>query len=80
MKISEQLGTREYVNPFGGIDLFDRDKFSKSGIKLNFIYPKLQEYNQRRNSFDVGLSIIDIMMNVSVDGIREHLKMFELKN
>ena len=80
LRISEQLGAREYVNPFGGIDLFDRDKFSKSGIKLNFIYPKLLEYNQRRNSFEVGLSIIDIMMNVSVDGIQEHLKMFELKN
>lgn len=73
LRISEQLGATEYINPPGGIELFDKDQFEKSGIKLSFIHPKLKEYSQRRNTFEPGLSIIDILMFNAPETVRQML-------
>src|ERR1035437_4802284 len=40
LRISEQIGATEYINPPGGIELFDKSKFEKSNIKLSFIHPQ----------------------------------------
>jgi hypothetical protein len=79
LRICDQLKASEYINPCGGKNLFSEEKFSVNGIKLNFIYPNLPEYNQRRNSFEAGLSIIDMMMNVSPENIFKYLNEFEIK-
>ena len=73
LRISEQTGAAEYINPPGGIELFDRTKFEKSNIKLSFIHPQLKEYSQRRNTFEPGLSIIDVLMFNAPDAVREML-------
>jgi len=62
LRICEQIGAKEYINPPGGTELFDKSKFNKSAIHLSFIYPELNEYSQRRNVFEPGLSIIDVLM------------------
>jgi hypothetical protein len=73
LKISEQLGAAEYINPASGAELFDKAKFEKSGIQLTFIHPKLEAYSQRRESFEAGLSIIDVLMFNPLDKVREML-------
>ena len=63
LNICKALGNvDEYWNPEGGIEFFDRDKYEKSGIKLNFLKINLESYSQKRKEFQSGLSIIDVMM------------------
>jgi hypothetical protein len=62
LRISEALNVSEYINPIGGATLFNSQKFSKSNITLKFLESNLKPYNQKRNTFEKGLSIIDVMM------------------
>ena len=62
LRISEALGADEYVNPPGGVDFFDPQKFAKSGIRLTI--QKLIDfpYECRGYEFVPHLSIIDVLM------------------
>lgn len=62
LEISKALGAKEYINPTGGMGIFDQEQYEKSGISLKFVGNNLRSYNQRRQPFEVGLSIIDVMM------------------
>lgn len=78
LKISEQLGATEYINPPGGRDIFSPDKFKEKGIKLRFLNPGSINYNQKGYKFVAGLSIIDVMMWNSGDEISDMLNKFEI--
>jgi hypothetical protein len=69
----------EYWNPIGGKTFFDKTKYDKENIKLRFQKPKLQNYDQRIELFEPGLSIIDVMMFNSVADINMMLDNFELE-
>jgi hypothetical protein len=69
----------EYWNPLGGISFFDNSKYIKSGLVLKFHEPILVQYNQKREVFEGGLSIIDVMMFNSVKEIHDMIDNFELK-
>lgn len=77
--ISKSLGANEYINTPGGKSFFNKTKYEKENIKLKFLKLNLQEYNQRRKTFEPGLSIIDVMMFNSPERIREMLYDYELK-
>lgn len=62
LEISKALGASEYINPPGGEEIFNKKKFIKEKIELKFLKINLEEYDQRRNKFKPGLSIIDVMM------------------
>lgn len=62
LRIAEELGASEYVNPLGGVAVFRDHEFSQAGIDLNFLRPCLADYSQRREKFLPGLSIIDVLM------------------
>jgi hypothetical protein len=68
----------EYWNPPGGQSFISRDKFEKFGIKLVFHSINFTEYNQRRDVFEPGLSIIDVMMFNTPSKINDMLDQFEL--
>jgi len=70
LKISKKLQADEYCNPVGGKDLFDVDQFEKNGIKITFLQNNLRSYNQGRNGFEAGLSIIDVLMFNDVEAVR----------
>jgi hypothetical protein len=69
----------EYWNPPGGMEFFDKSKYDKAGIKLVFQKPVLKEYNQRRQPFEPGLSIIDVMMFNSPEDINTMLDEYVLE-
>jgi len=71
-------GADEYWNPPGGQKFFDKQKYDKSRINLKFQNVCITEYDQFRNTFEGGLSILDVMMFNSVDEINEMLDKFEL--
>jgi len=70
-------GVDEYWNPPGGQDFFDKSKYDNNGIKLKFLNISLIQYNQSRNVFESGLSILDVMMFNSVDETNKMLDNFE---
>lgn len=78
LNISKKMKASKYVNPIGGIELFDNKKFIDANIELGFLKPIFKEYNQKKSMFFPGLSIIDIMMFNSVDKIKDMLKSFDI--
>ena len=69
------LGFDEYVNPPGGIEIYDTKKYKAQNISIKFLKCNLPFYSQRRGpeNFENGLSIIDVMMFNSPDRIMEML-------
>lgn len=69
LNICKARNVYRYINPVGGIDFFDVDKYMKNGIKINFIVNNLAEYSQGKNPFISGLSIIDVLMYNSIEQV-----------
>lgn len=61
LRIAEQMGAAEYINPIAGMDLFSREEFLARGITLSFLKPKEVVYAQP-GEFIPALSIIDVLM------------------
>ncbi|WFP51671.1 WbqC family protein [Methylomonas sp. EFPC3] len=62
-----------YINLQGGQDLYDTKAFSAADIELKFIFMKPITYKQRSPSFTPSLSIIDVLMEVGLIEIKNHL-------
>lgn len=67
-----------YINPIGGMDFFNKDKYTKSGINLFFQKMNITSYNQNRSLFEPGLSILDVLMFNNVEQINKMLDDFVL--
>lgn len=78
LHISAALAADEYVNPYGGYEIFDEREFESRNIKLRFIKPILTPYVQRKGRFIPGLSIIDVLMWNGRDQTIEMLNEFDL--
>jgi WbqC-like protein family len=62
-----------YINPSGGLELYDKEKFKENGIELKFLKSKNLIYTQFKNDFVPSLSIIDTMMFNSREVIGDFL-------
>ena len=80
LRMCEQLKGEEYINPSGGMEFFDKTKFENSNIKLTFFSPSLTPYNQKRQGFEHGLSIIDVLMFNGPEITRQMIDKFEASN
>lgn len=78
LRICQALGAKEYVNPIGGRDIFDRGEFESAGIRLSFMRHALPEYDQGRAAFVRGLSIVDVMMFNNTEAVHSMLPHYEL--
>ena len=78
LEISKALGADEYVNPPGAMEIFNREKFAQTNIKLKFLKINLEEYDQKRSKFEPGLSIIDAMMFNNPEIINKFLDNYTL--
>lgn len=81
LNICKRIGNvKQYWNPIGGIDFFDREKYEKNGISLFFQKINIFPYKQKleNSCFEPGLSIIDVMMFNSPEKIYEMLDDYEL--
>ena len=79
LAICERMKASTYVNPIGGLDLYNSETFKKHGIGLSFLKPKLTTYSQFDASFVERLSIIDVLMFNSKEDVKGMLlKDFEL--
>lgn len=81
LDICLQEKANHYINPIGGMAIYDKQLFADNEILLNFIKAKpiqYKQFNKEEASFVPWLSIIDLLMFCSVEEINEHLDKFEL--
>lgn len=76
--ISQFYNASTYHNPIGGREIFNPEKFEKSGIQLLFIENKLSQYHQAATIFTPGLSIIDVMMFNSKEECQKLIHQYNL--
>ena len=78
LDICKEENAQHYINPIGGMELYDKSKFSSQDIRLNFIRSTASAYPQYKNAFVPWLSIIDILMFNDLEKINSLLKEYEL--
>lgn len=69
----KRLSADAYLNPIGGVDLYNRDDFKNEGLELSFQKVKDYKYEQGCNEFIPHLSIIDVIMFNGFEGTKELL-------
>jgi WbqC-like protein family/Acetyltransferase (GNAT) family len=62
IEITKAFSFEAYINPIGGVNLYDRKYFDSKGVNLYFARSEPIEYKQFDNEFVPWLSIIDILM------------------
>lgn len=68
LEICSRAGASMYVNPLGGVDLYDAELFRLHRIDLSFLKPRFKAYPQARSNFFVPkLSVLDIIANLPVE-------------
>lgn len=72
------LNAAEYINPPGGLDLFDPAAFEHAGIQLSILDHRLPTYSQRQPEFISGLSIIDALVWTGRDATRRMIDDYQL--
>ncbi|GAA4446266.1 WbqC family protein [Ravibacter arvi] len=67
-----------YINPQGGVELYEKGEFAAKGVELSFLKARLTPYPQFGNTFVPGLSILDVLMFNDVGQVQELLQHYEL--
>jgi hypothetical protein len=71
LHICKAVGASEYVNALGGRDLFDPELYQQAGIKLRFHEHINFRYATDPFEFEPDLSIIDVLMWVDTETVRD---------
>jgi len=69
-----------YINPPGARDMYEQDRFASQGLDLRILVPELREYPQRYPGFEPNLSLIDLLMEVGRESVKERLDDYELES
>ena len=67
-----------YINPKGGLNLYDAEAFRSAGINLRFIDMRPLPYKQRAAGFVPYLSIIDALLEIGPRALNQHLNAFDI--
>lgn len=67
-----------YINPIGGLELYNKKDFTEKKIELFFIKSDDIRYSQFANDFAPWLSVIDVMMFNSSQTIKTFLEQYTL--
>lgn len=79
LNICKALGdVDQYWNPPGGQSFFDKSKYDEAGIDLKFQKVNLEPYDQKRQPFEAGLSVVDVLMFNSPEEVNRMLDNYEL--
>jgi hypothetical protein len=68
-----------YINPIGGLELYDRSRFKDEGIELHFLEANNIQYTQFGQPFVPFLSMIDVMMFNSAQQIAGFLSQYAIR-
>lgn len=78
LAMAEAAGARTYVNPPGGVSLYDAEAFQARGMDLRFLQPAVLAYAQGAHEFLPSLSILDVLVHNPLDRIRARLDDYAL--
>jgi hypothetical protein len=78
LDICKKEQASHYINPIGGVEIYDRALFENDGIKIDFIKTDAVNYKQFLDAFVPNLSIIDVLMFNPAAKLRELLTQYEL--
>jgi hypothetical protein len=79
LDICVKLGATTYINPQGGTELYNKEKFNQKSIALNFLFSGQVNYNQNHaKDFVPHLSIIDVLMYNNNEQIHQLLNHYTL--
>ncbi|MBL8028978.1 MAG: WbqC family protein [Fibrobacteres bacterium] len=78
LEICKKEHATHYINPIGGVELYDSSKFKNENIQLSFIKSGEVVYGQGSGEFVPWLSIIDVLMFNSKSQIVEFLNRYTL--
>jgi hypothetical protein len=76
--ICKRQNASKYINPIGGIELYDSLLFKMNGIDLKFIKSNIVEYNQFKFNFVPWLSILDLLCFNGKDKTKLMLNEYQL--
>jgi hypothetical protein len=79
LALCHKLECDRYINPIGGIQLYDKAVFANRGVSLNFLRPRTVVYDQFAEDFIPWLSIIDVLMFNPRCRVQSMLKDFDLE-
>ncbi|MCB0532498.1 MAG: WbqC family protein [Lewinellaceae bacterium] len=74
--LQEQAST--YINPIGGMEIYDHTLFEQHQIALYFLKATPTPYNQFGNEFQANLSMLDALMFLDKAALTAKLKEFQL--
>lgn len=77
--LCKSVGAKTYINPAGGVDLYDKSQFLSKGIELGFLETNPIQYTQFKDPFISSLSIIDVLMFNSKDTTIQLLEEYQLQ-
>jgi hypothetical protein len=78
--ICKALNATKYINPIGGLDLYESKVFLDNGIKLGFLKTGSIAYNQSNGQFIPSLSIIDVLMFNGRESTKKMLRDYNIIN
>jgi hypothetical protein len=70
VQILVQLGATHYISGPSAKDYIENDKFSASGITLEYVDYNYPEYPQFHPPFDPNLSILDLLFMTGTDAMQ----------
>lgn len=73
LDICRQEQANIYINPVGGVDLYDRASFSKQDLSLYFLRSRPISYSQGKGEHVPWLSILDVLMFNEPSAVRRLL-------
>ncbi len=76
LKICKEQNANHYVNPIGGIEIYDRSYFKGNNITLSFLQSEEISYKQYDDVLVPKLSVIDVLMFNSKDDTNLLLKKY----
>ncbi|MCP9770668.1 hypothetical protein EGI22_22405 [Lacihabitans sp. LS3-19] len=77
LAICKEIKATKYINPIGGLELYQSSDFQIQNIELSFIKSKPIEYLQFGKEFVPWLSILDLLMFNDITNIQKWLGEFE---
>jgi hypothetical protein len=78
IEICKKVNAESYINPIGGIELYNVKDFTVNNISLNFIKSNVIVYPHLHEVFVPNLSILDVLMFNSKNELKNLLNQYQL--
>lgn len=76
--ICKSLMATDYINPIGGLELYNKDEFTQEDVNLTFLKSRALNYDAFGKEAVPHMSILDVLMFNSREKTKEYLNEFDL--